>query len=242
LHFERLLLSLVTVDRRTQVRLIWRGIEKGVGAYMRSEFLQSLLAGFLLWLGYRLMGLDYPVLLAVVGALAWLIPWFGAVIAMIPPLIVGLDSGLALGITAAGYTLLVLVVQEYIIEPKIFRRNSYSSLVLVLTILVLADAFGLVGLILAPLVSATIQNIFKYLIRTPDTPGPTINESELSNNPTAALRERLKEMQAGIEGGLHTSSPSIVSLTGRLNELISETETYFAGHPENGRNSSDKSR
>ena len=69
LHFERLLLSLIAVDKRVQVRMIWRGIENGVGAYIRSELIQSLLAGFLLWLGYRLMGLDYPVLLAVVGGL-----------------------------------------------------------------------------------------------------------------------------------------------------------------------------
>ena len=62
LHFERLLLYLIPVEKRDQTRLIWQGIEKGIGAYIRSELSQSLLAGLLLWVGYRLMGLDYPVL------------------------------------------------------------------------------------------------------------------------------------------------------------------------------------
>ena len=165
LYFERLLLSLIPVEQRAQARLIWQGIEKGIGAYIRSELTQSFLAGILLWLGYRLMGLDYPVLLAFLGALVWLIPWFGAILAVIPAFLVGLSGGVALGFLAAFYTLAVLVFQEYIIEPRIFRRHAYNLFILVLVALALVDVFGLLGLILAPLVSATLQIVFKYLVQ-----------------------------------------------------------------------------
>jgi hypothetical protein len=63
---------------------------------------------------------------------------------------------------------LVLAVMEYIIEPRIFKRYYYSSVILVLVVLALAQAYGLFGLILAPLVSAGIQIVFKYLLK-PDT-------------------------------------------------------------------------
>jgi predicted PurR-regulated permease PerM len=56
IHFERLLLSLIPVDKRPTARRIWRGIDKGIGAYIRSEFIQSMLAGLLLWLGYSRSG------------------------------------------------------------------------------------------------------------------------------------------------------------------------------------------
>ncbi len=167
-HFERLLLSLIPVEKRPTARRIWRGIDKGLGAYIRSEFIQSVLAGLLLWVGYALIGLDYPVLLAFIGSLAWLIPWFGAVIAVVPALLVGLSSGFLTGILAAAYAMLVLGVMEFVIEPRIFRRKSYSSVILVLVVLALAQAYGLLGLILAPLVSAGLQIVFKYLIQ-PDT-------------------------------------------------------------------------
>ena len=73
-HFERLWLSLLPPGQRKETRSIWRSIELAIGAYIRNELLQSFLAGLLLGLGYWLIGSPYPVLLALIGALAWLMP------------------------------------------------------------------------------------------------------------------------------------------------------------------------
>jgi predicted PurR-regulated permease PerM len=230
-HFERLLLSLIAVDKRPPVRMAWRGIEKGVGAYIRSELFQSLLAGFLLWLGYRLMGLDYPVLLAVFGALAWLIPWFGAVIAMIPPFLVGFTISPVMGFAAALYTLIVLVVEEFVIEPRIFRRSSYSAVILVIVILALTDALGLVGLVLAPLVSATIQNIFKYMVPPAASTESTSLRAPTETLPTIPLRERLAQAREAFVDAGGAPSLEIGSLMERLDLLIGQTERYLEGNP-----------
>ena len=66
--FERLWLSLLPSGQRKQARGILRTIEQDLGAYIRSEVIQSLLAGLLLSLGYWLLGSPYPTLLASVGA------------------------------------------------------------------------------------------------------------------------------------------------------------------------------
>ncbi len=230
IHFERLLLSLIAVGKRPTARMIWRGIEKGIGAYIRSEFIQSMLAGMLLWMGYSLIGLDYPVLLAVIGSLAWLIPWFGAVIAVVPALLVGLGSGILPGILAAIYTVFVLVVMEFIIEPRIFRRKSYSSVILALVMLVLAQAYGLLGLILAPLVSAGIQIVFKYLLH-PDTSyeTPDLNPDEEPAMLTSSLREQLAETRDALLAQGESPSPEIMSLMQRLESLVLETSHYLDG-------------
>ena len=55
-----------------------RTLEQELGAYTRSEVIQSLLAVLLLGTGYWLLGSQYPALLAVVGAIAWLVPVVGA--------------------------------------------------------------------------------------------------------------------------------------------------------------------
>ena len=68
IHFERLWLSLLPSGQRKQARGVWRTIEQDLGAYIRSEVIQSLLAGLLLGLGYWLLGSPYPTLLALVGA------------------------------------------------------------------------------------------------------------------------------------------------------------------------------
>lgn len=232
-HFERLLLSLIPVDKRPTARRIWRGIDKGIGAYIRSEFVQSLLAGLLLWVGYSLIGLDYSLLLAFVGSLAWLIPWFGAVIAVIPALLVGLGSGLLPGILATVYTVLVLAVMEYIIEPRIFKRTYYSSVVLVLVVLALAQAFGLLGLILAPLVSASIQIVVKYLLH-PDaaSEAPAVAPEEFPTGLASSLAEQLAETRAALSAQDEPTSPEVISFMQRLENLILATTQYLdAGAP-----------
>jgi predicted PurR-regulated permease PerM len=156
-RFERLWLSLLPVEQRARARDVWRAIEQGVGAYIAGEAVQSVLAALLLWLGYWSMGLPYPALLAVAGALAWLIPWLGAVLAVIPPLIVGLAISPDLAALAAIYTLMVLFVMEVVVEPRFFPRPQYSSLLLVLVVISLAITFGLVGVLLAPPLAAAIQ-------------------------------------------------------------------------------------
>jgi predicted PurR-regulated permease PerM len=56
IHFERLWLSLLPSDRRKQARGIWQTIELDLGEYIRSEAIQSILAGLLLGFGYWLLG------------------------------------------------------------------------------------------------------------------------------------------------------------------------------------------
>ena len=240
IHFERLLLSLIPVGKRSTARMIWRGIDKGIGAYLRSELIQSMLAGMLLWLGYRLIGLDYPVLLAVIGSLAWLIPWFGAVIAVIPALLVGLGSGILPGILAAIYTVLVLVVMEFVIEPRIFWRKNYSSVILVVVMLALAEAYGLIGLILAPLVSAGVQIVFKYLLH-PDTSYDTavVNPDEEPAMLLPPLREKLAETRDAYLAQGEPHSPEIMSLMQRLEGLVLETSHYLNDDAVDGKPAAD---
>ncbi len=226
-HFERLLLSLVPVEQRTRARLIWQGIEKGVGAYIRSELTQGFLAGILLWVGYRLMGLEYPLLLSFLGALAWLIPWFGAVIAVILPFQVGAASGLTLGLMAAFYTLAVLFMQEFFIEPRIFKRQNYNLVVLVLVVLALVDVWGLPGLILAPLVSAALQIFFKHLVQSPVEAASARLSNKAADRGMEALHLRLVETRTEMENWEDPASPEISNLMERLDHLITETQHYL---------------
>ena len=98
IHFERLWLSLLPSGQRKQARGIWRTVEPEIGVYIRSEIIQSLLAALLLGFGYWLLGSPYPTLLALVGALAWLIPVVGAPLAIILPLIIGLLTSVQLSL------------------------------------------------------------------------------------------------------------------------------------------------
>jgi len=124
----------------------------------------------------------------------------------------------------------ILVVMEYIIEPRIFWRKNYSSVALVLVMLVMAEAYGLLGLILAPLVSAGIQIVFKYLLH-PDTSSesPGLTSDEEPARMASSLRDQLAETRAEFLAHPEPLSPEILSLLQRLELLVQQTSHYLDG-------------
>lgn len=234
LRFERLWLAMLAPEARPQARETFRAIVASVGAYIRSEAIQSVLAGLLLWASYQALGMRYAALMAALAALAWLIPWFGAAFAILPPLLVGLaQGGPALAGLAAAYTLLVLFVQERVIEPRFFRGEAYSSVILVVMILALATEFGLVGLILAPLASAAAQITLRYLLRPPGAAAiPAGAEAAEASREIQRLEAQIREIEAALEGSGAEPAIDLQSKIKRLKKLAAEARRYVEGSRE----------
>lgn len=216
IHFERLWLSLLPPDLRQQARGVWRTIELDLGAYIRSEIAQSLLAGLLLGLGYWLLGSPYPVLLALVGALAWLVPVVGAALAVILLLLVGLLTSVQLSLATALYTLVVLIALQVWVEPRLFRRKWDNPILTLVMLLALADAFGLIGIILAPPLSAVCQILWKLLVSNRLASRAAANVSD--------LKVRQARLSAAVKELGEAAPPLVMSSMERLSSLITKAE------------------
>jgi putative permease len=217
-HFKRLWLSLLPFERRARARLIWQTLESGLGAYLRSQLIQTVLAVILLGIGYQVLGLQYPVALALIGAIGWLIPWVGVLLAVIPAVWVGLSSSLALGLMAAAFTIGVLCFLEFVVEPRLFNRRRFSSLLVVIVVLVLVDEYGLIGILLAPPLAAAIQILAGQLMRSTTTVKATLAQ------PISALQTHLASVQSVLAAETVPPGPELNNLVDRLTQLIARAE------------------
>jgi predicted PurR-regulated permease PerM len=215
-HFERLWLSLLPSEQRKQARDIWRTIEPNLGAYIRSEIVQSLLAALLLGLGYWLLGSRYPVLMALTGALVWLIPVVGAPLAMILPLLLGLLTSVQLSLTTILYTLVVLIALQVWVEPRLFKRKWGNPILTLIILLAMADAFGLLGILAAPPVSAVCQILWHLLVTNRLDSGAAVQVSDLKER-QARLWTVIKEME-------EPPPPLVSSSMERLAHLLEKSE------------------
>jgi predicted PurR-regulated permease PerM len=219
-HFERLWLSLLPGEQRKQARYIWRTIEHDLGAYTRSEIIQSLLAVIVLGIGYWLLGSPYPMLLAVTGAIAWLVPVVGAVLAVILPFLLGLLTSVQLSIFTVLYTWLVLFALQVWVEPRLFKLKSDNPILTFVIVLAMANAFGLVGIIASPPVSVICQILWRLLVSerlaTDTTPQEEAQPIDLKEQ-QARLKEAIEQME-----GL--PPPIVVSSMERLNGLLEKAE------------------
>ena len=71
-----------------------------------------------------------------------------------------LSSGEGATVMLAGavpYTLVVLMLLEWLVEPRLFRRKRYNPILLVLVAVAMVDWLGFFGLLIAPPVAAAVQ-------------------------------------------------------------------------------------
>jgi hypothetical protein len=164
------------------------------------------------------MKLPYPALLGVTGALFWLIPWLGALLAIVLPVIVGFAINPLTGAAAGLVTLLVLGLMEFVVEPRIFNRFRFSSLLIVLFMIALADSFGLIGVLIAPPIAAAVQIFFGNMLSRPTTVVPADPLIQLTQLRSQLLR--LKEGRSEADETVH----HIDSWIERLDGLIEKSE------------------
>jgi putative permease len=222
-HFERLWLSLLPSGQRRQARGVWRTVEPDIGAYIRSEIIQSLLAGLFFGLGSWLLGSPYPALLALAGALACLIPVVGEALAFIIVILVGLMTSIQLSLITALFALVVLMAMRIWVKPRLFNRGWDNPILTVILLITMADAFGLAGVIVAPPLSVVCQILWSRLVSHRRVSGDAVQLSDIKER-----QERLKELIVAMD---EPPPPLVTSSMERLNRLIGKAEPILQPVP-----------
>lgn len=224
--FERLWLSLLPTDLRKKARSAWRVIESDVGVYLRSEVIQSLLAGVILGFGVWMLGSPYPAFLALAGAIACLVPVVGIVLIVISVLLVGLITSVPLGLITALFALILFISVDLIVKNRVFKLRWDNSILTVVLLIALADVFGVVGLLLAPPLSVVCQILWSRLVIRHSVSGAATNISD--------LKERQARLWDNIKAMNESPLPLVTSSMERLTSLIAKAEPILlAAQPAN---------
>ena len=220
-HFERLWLSLLPPGKRVPARSIWQTAEASIGNYLRSELVQALLAVVLLAVGFRLLGLDYPLLAALLAGLFWLVPMAGFVFAAVVAFLAGMATNghVQTALFALVLTAGVLAFLEFVVEPRFFQRNRFSGLLIVILLLMMVEAYGLIGFVIAPPLVVALQIFAGHTMRILQRP----QDDTLA---LAALEKRLDVAYATYNGQQELGgepAPELGSLLQRLESLVEQT-------------------
>jgi predicted PurR-regulated permease PerM len=222
-RFERLWFSLLAAEQRIRTRRLWRKLESDVGAYVRSEIVQTVLAIILFVIGYSLLGVKYPYTLALLAGMLWLAPLLGGILALLPVVVIGLLSSPLVALLALGYTVLVLIVLEFFVQKRMYAGGRYWGVLLIVIMLAAVDAFGFVGLLLsAPIALAVQIGINEFLNSPVPQPAP------VALGDLEALQTRLDEVRRRIQREDGSADPRLVNLVERLETLIAQVESTGA--------------
>ena len=219
-RFERLWLSLLPASQRVKARNTWREIETAIGTYLNSEFLQSLMAALLIGGGVAVMGIPYPVLLGLITGIAWLVPLAGALVVLLVTFLAGLSLSLGVAVMATVYALLVLCLLEFVVEPRLFNAQRYSSLLIIVCMWPMAAWFGLGGLILSPPLAAAAQLFVRQFM------APEPNHQRRMQLITLEKRyAEVRQIFTAHDGEPYP--PEIGNILERLHTLIEQSKTVL---------------
>ncbi|TDJ79808.1 MAG: AI-2E family transporter, partial [Planctomycetota bacterium] len=159
--FRRKILS-ISGDRREETAEVLDTIGRGIQRYLGVKTITSLVTGAICYAVLTWLELPFAPLFGFLTFLLNYIPTFGSIIAGILPTVTALAINRPLNVVltvAATYLAVNLVLGSWI-EPKILGRElNLSPLVIIISVVVWAGLWGVVGGFLAVPLTATIQSI-----------------------------------------------------------------------------------
>ena len=153
-------LRIVTpINHEKYVIDLWRRSQLKIGRWMQGQLLLALFIGILVYLGLMILGVKYALLLAILAAMAELIPLFGPILAAIPAVLISfLDGGTTLGLMVLGLYVIIQQFENHLVYPLVVKKVvGVPPLMVIIALLMGAKLAGFLGIIIAVPIAAVLM-------------------------------------------------------------------------------------
>lgn len=170
---ERILL-LIPQDERIEVSALIKRINNVLSKYLRGQIILIISLALILFVSFSLLGIKNALTISILSALAGIVPMIGTITAIIiGTFIIVLSGGInafQLGLLetiflVVGVYYAAQLIQDYILSPYILGRAvRLHPLVILFAALAGGNLAGILGLILAVPVAATLKIILEFIL------------------------------------------------------------------------------
>jgi predicted PurR-regulated permease PerM len=159
-------MQLFPSSERTAVKEALADVTRVLRSYLMGTALVGLIVIFASWLFFWALGLDFPFLTALVSGVCNLVPYIGAVISWVPPLLIGAAQfhtiGPFVGIVGM-LTFFHIVAANLLVPALVGWRVRLNALALTVSLLFWGWLWGAMGLVLAIPITAVIKVICDHV-------------------------------------------------------------------------------
>jgi predicted PurR-regulated permease PerM len=161
----RVVLAVVPHEKRATVRDTWLLIDLKLGAVIRTKLLLVLMTASILSFAFWVIGLPYFLLVGVFAGLVEVLPVIGPLIAGLTAVAAGLTVSWQLGLAAAVVVYGLRIVQDYVINPRLFGRAVHlPPLAVLLAVSAVALLLGPWWVPLAIPLTAVVSTLLDVLV------------------------------------------------------------------------------
>jgi predicted PurR-regulated permease PerM len=159
---KHLITTFVPVGYQPRFIRVINKIQSKVGYWMFGQFILCVIIFALTWIGLTLLGVRYALVLALLAGFMELIPYIGPFISAVPGIFIAFLQDPTLALIVAVMYYVIQSAENYFLVPKIMNRAvGLSPLVVLVSLLVGLKLAGILGVLLAIPVTASIQVIIQ---------------------------------------------------------------------------------
>jgi predicted PurR-regulated permease PerM len=161
------MLRLFPPDRREHAAYVMSRLRDAWVGWIQGVAVDMFVTGVLLYFGLSLIGLEYALVFAVISALLVLIPYYGAFVGAIPPVLFGFADSPGKGLLALAVYVGVQQVESNFTIPLVMSKTvSLHPAVIAIGVLVVGRLLGFAGLFVAvPVLSFMTITIEEFWIK-----------------------------------------------------------------------------
>lgn len=158
------ILSFAPLAIRDSAYNVMREMSHQISSYIRGQIIVSFCIGFLLFIGYQVIGLDFSLVLAVMAACTSIVPYLGPAIAITPALVVATVTSPVMLLKMIVIWTIVQLIEGKFISPQIMGKTLHiHPVTIIFVILTAGNLFGILGIILAVPGYAVLKVIISHL-------------------------------------------------------------------------------
>ena len=162
---RRFLSSLLPPENADGFNTVLDDMLDAMGGYLRGSALNGLIVGILTYIGLLVIGVDYPLVLAVLAGLLELIPTIGPILSAIPIVLVALSNSPTTALIALAFVVVLQQVENNLLVPNIMKRaTDVSPLVTILALFAGATLGGLLGALAAIPIVAALRVLLREVV------------------------------------------------------------------------------
>ena len=152
--------------KRTQgeIKYLLEKLDDSLYSFVSGTLWLSLLLFVVSVIGFSIIGLNAPVLIAIICVITNLIPYIGPYIGAAVAAAIGFAESPVVGVLTLVFILIVQIIDGEVLNPLVMsKKMNLSPITIIISLLVFEYLFGIIGMVIATPVVALLKIIYIFL-------------------------------------------------------------------------------
>ncbi|MDD3839938.1 MAG: AI-2E family transporter [Clostridia bacterium] len=165
-YFKNKTVEILPLKYKKTIIGILKDINIVLAKFVRGQFIIALIIALMSTVGLYLLNIRYALLLGTLAGMFDVIPYFGPVIGAIPAILLAALESPSKIFSVIIVFIIIQQVESGIITPKIIGDSmELHPIVVIISLLIAGKFFGILGMLIAVPIVATLRVIFNHLYK-----------------------------------------------------------------------------